>query len=226
VPRGHIEISLSQDLCFAQLLIEFNREAGGILFECCDEAGGVRDHEDLRGLGGDADQTRQIKRDAGSRLGAGAPREEATRVGVTHEARFEHGFRQGCRNGSKDSLSEIRKGEAHAPNATTRKVVAGPQRRQEPERRGRARAPDSPMSGKGRKPERPDHRRRAVIGNGAGGEHLTELDHVLLQFGEFCSIWEFIDSSSCRVFVGGFEVVADCGGCLFPRNECGLASSG
>lgn len=94
--------------------------------------------------------------------GAGAPREEATRVGVTHEAKFEHGLRQGCRNGSKDSSSEIRKVS-------------------------QARAPDSPMSGEGMKPERPDHRRRAVdvglaaaVGSGDQGE-LTQRRNEVTQ---------------------------------------------
>jgi hypothetical protein len=56
------------------------------------------------------------------RLGAGAPREEVSKVYVAKLAKFERTFATGCRNGSMGASPEIRKAS-------------------------RARAPDSPVPG-------------------------------------------------------------------------------
>ena len=110
------------------------------------------------------------------------------------------------------------------------------------------------MSGEGRKPEWPDHRRsavdvglaaavgsgdqgqltqrrnevteRAIAGNGEGVEHDAELDHVFLQFGEFCGGGEFVNASSGWVFLGALKVMADDGGCVRPGDKDVFAAAG
>jgi hypothetical protein len=130
VPRRRIEFALSENLRFAQLFVEFNREAGGawIVFVLR-----IAVNPSLEAPSETSCFARSGKQTSLHYWGAPLTRHRV----IVCQTRVTHGLRQGCRNGSKDSWSEIRKAS-------------------------RARAPDSPMSGEGRKPEWPDHRRRAV----------------------------------------------------------------
>ena len=70
-PRRRIELPLPHYLGLAELLVEFNREAGGILFERCDETRGVRDHKDLGGFCGYADQSGEGRQEIWMQAGFG-----------------------------------------------------------------------------------------------------------------------------------------------------------
>src|ERR1700722_10707248 len=55
---------------------------------------------------------------------------------------------------------------------------------------------------------------------------MAKLSHVLLQFGEFHGVWEFVHADSRWVFIGPLEIVTDYRRCIRPWQQGGFAIAG